>query len=214
MVSDTPWRSKVNCLTVEPGGCCYIEMAWSQIMGRQGTHEGRMDHCRPRRSALWGLLGLMGLSEGPQRPQLTVYSIRSVPQGEKVVIDGHREYRAIIPGQRSCKSKELNKKPLKNSQNAPTRKESTATPCQPLPEIPALRIARFSQVAMLFWPLPERTHRWHRRAERKERTDGPQTPFPLKACEAAQGCRRGDGLTLTSSLDFWLLCETENILSF
>lgn len=113
-------------------------------------HEGRMGHCGPRRSAVWGLLGRIGLPGGAQRPQLTGYSIRSVPQGEKGVIDGHREYRAIVPGQRSCKSKELNKKPQKNSQNSPMRKESTATPCRPLPGIPALTIARFSQVAMPF----------------------------------------------------------------
>lgn len=132
----SPWRSKDNYLIEKPGSCC-IEMTC--LPGRQGVHD-----CR------WTTVGQeesrVGSSQpvGAQRPLPS--SSRGVSESEERAFVVHQAYKSIRPGQRSCKSKELNRKPLTNPQNAPLEKNHLPTP----PGIPAFTIARFSQATHSF----------------------------------------------------------------
>lgn len=80
----SPGRSKGNYLSVEPGGCSCIKRTRPQIVGRQGIHECRMDHCGPRRRAVWGLYPNRAAWRGTETSAKRAYSFEVYFRVKKV----------------------------------------------------------------------------------------------------------------------------------
>lgn len=120
------WLMNGVCLIEKPGSCC-IEVTCLQITGRQGVHDCRWTTVGQEESSVGSSqpVELPGVVRRPRRS-----SFRGVSESEERVIVGTQAYRSIIPGQGSCKSKELNKKPLRNPQSSPLEKKPLADPTQ------------------------------------------------------------------------------------
>lgn len=118
----SPWRSKDKYLIEKPGSCC-IEMTC--LPGRQGVHDCGWTTVGQEESRV-GSSQPVGLPGGAQRPLPS--SSRGVSESEERAFVVHQAYKSIRPGQRSCKSKELNRKPLTNPQPPPPLGKPPADP--------------------------------------------------------------------------------------
>lgn len=206
MISDSylgDLRTVVASLRSQVACCIEITCLW--IMGRQGVHDCRWTTVGQEESSV-GSAQPIGLPGVAQRPLLS--SVRGVSESEEHVIIGHQAYRSIIPGQGSCKSKELNKKPLMNPQNSQWKKNHLLIPPRDFSFFHHQVQPRDKQFSFLLTSTTVREKSRVPQVSWKEGEDRMTTnTFPTAGFQSSPGLERGDRSTSIPSLSFLLLCE-------